>query len=52
MAETVGAVQFGLALRPFDGALQPATQKTLEKQKDTKRGHSASGATGWIKINN
>lgn len=35
VSKAVGAVEFGLTLCPFNGALQPATQKTLQNGKRT-----------------
>lgn len=33
LSEAAGPVQFGLAFRPLDGALQPSIEKTLEFQQ-------------------
>ena len=37
MTEAAGAVQFGLTFSPLDGALQPSTEETLEREEEEEQ---------------
>ena len=49
MSEAGVAVQFGLALGPFNGAFQPPTQKALDGREETQllRRCFEQGYSGW-----